>query len=116
MGRRYRITAVFTLMAMVLSLTGMAFGSACAAASPAATDMHAQHDGNAPQPAPHHDSEQSSPDCPRGLAAGCAAAPSLTSDGSITLVAAPEVVMATLVAYDVVDHLRSSIIFHPPRF
>jgi hypothetical protein len=114
MKRRYRITALFALIAMVFSLTGMAFGSSCAMAKPAAAmDGQAQHDGT--HPTPHHDSE-SSPECTRGPAAGCATVPSLTSHGGITLVAAPELVMATLVAKDVVDHLRSIIIFHPPRF
>jgi hypothetical protein len=115
MKRRYRTAAVLTLMAMVFSLAGMTFGSACAMAKPAAvTDMHAQHDGTSS--APHQDSEQSLPSCPSGLAAGCATAPSLAADGSITLVAASELVITAPAAHDVVDHLRSNIIFHPPRF
>jgi hypothetical protein len=113
MHRRYGITALLTLIALVVSFTGTAFASACTA--PAAVS-HAQHEGMPEQPTHDHDSEPSAPGCPMTLAAGCATAPSLTADVSITLAAAPEVRIAAVASDDALDHIRISLIFHPPRF
>lgn len=113
MHRRQGIMALLTLIALVVSFTGTAFASACAA--PAAVS-HAQHEGMPAPPTHEHDSEPSAPGCPMALAAGCATAPSLTADATITLASAPEVVIAAVASDDALDHIRTSIIFHPPRF
>lgn len=113
MHRRHRIMALLTLIALVVSFTGTAFASACA--TPAAVS-HAQHEGMPGQPAQDHDSDQSVPGCPMALTAGCTTAPSLMTDVSITFAGAPEVVIAAVASDDALDHIRTSIIFHPPRF
>ncbi len=118
MKRRYGITALFTLIALVLSFTGTAFASACASApdARAGAASHAEHEGMPGNPAHDHDSNQSMPDCPLSMLAGCATAPSLAADASITLVAAAEIVIAAAAPEDVLEHIRTNIIFHPPRF
>jgi hypothetical protein len=113
MHRRHGIMALLTLIALAVSFTGTAFASACAAPSGVS---HAQHEGMPEQPTPDHDSEPSVPGCPMALAAGCATAPSLTANVSITFAVAPEVLIAAVTSDDALDHIRTSIIFHPPRF
>lgn len=111
--RRYGVTSLLTLIVMVFSLVGTAFGSSCAMSmGQTASAEHAEHDMPS---APQHD-RQPMPNCPLNVLAGCTATPTLVASATLVLAEAPVTAIAPTTYGAVIDHITTTIIFHPPRF
>lgn len=111
-----RLASLLALIALVFSFAETARASTCELLSPAPAQHHSGVPGHAPEHSGSHN--PSMPNCPLSAAGqlGCAASVSLPA--RYTTVAAPEHEVTALFAGDVVlpHSVRTTAIFHPPRF